>query len=203
MKYILLFLSIIVMSGCSTYKNAKYDYLYFSPNSLWKATEAGELEGIITLEWCEPDLFVYIPHATSPLTFKRKNGTNVIDTIVLDQKFYTDGGSIPQIGRAVKEWSPWNFAPAYLIHDWLFEVKHCNLAGAGSYDHLVAAKIMAEVIKTQLIMQHCNDPDQVTNHEKNTFYSIYQAVVVGSKQFWESGQCDLYDQSKNKALPVK
>ena len=32
---------------------------------------------------------------------------------------YTDGGSIPRIAQAFNGFSPWGYAPAYMIHDWL------------------------------------------------------------------------------------
>jgi hypothetical protein len=42
---------------------------------------------------------------------------------------YTDGGSIPQPLRAIKVYSPWGYAPAFLVHDWLFAIKQCKRPG--------------------------------------------------------------------------
>jgi hypothetical protein len=42
---------------------------------------------------------------------------------------YTDGGSIPRIAQVFKGFSPWGYAPAYMIHDWLFVARHCLIDG--------------------------------------------------------------------------
>lgn len=38
---------------------------------------------------------------------------------------YTDGGSVPRFGQVFRGLSPWNYGPVYVIHDWLFEARHC------------------------------------------------------------------------------
>lgn len=40
---------------------------------------------------------------------------------------FTDGGSIPRALWSVKDFSPWTYCPAFLIHDWLFDLHHCGL----------------------------------------------------------------------------
>lgn len=42
---------------------------------------------------------------------------------------YTDGGSIPKVAQAIPGLSPWGYGPAYLVHDWAFELHHCHRAG--------------------------------------------------------------------------
>ncbi len=42
---------------------------------------------------------------------------------------YTDGGSIPTIAQGFKGLQPWAYAPAYMIHDWLFFANHCRQDG--------------------------------------------------------------------------
>jgi hypothetical protein len=41
---------------------------------------------------------------------------------------FTDGGSIPRLVRWVGQLDPWEYTPAYLLHDWLFELHHCDYA---------------------------------------------------------------------------
>ena len=43
---------------------------------------------------------------------------------------YTDGGSIPKIAQVFKGLSPWGYAPAYMIHDWVFIAHHCIVDGS-------------------------------------------------------------------------
>jgi hypothetical protein len=38
---------------------------------------------------------------------------------------YTDGGSVPQVLWGIPGLSPWALGPAYIIHDWIFEVHRC------------------------------------------------------------------------------
>ncbi len=42
---------------------------------------------------------------------------------------YTDGGSIPKIAQVFKGLSPWGYAPAYMIYDWVFTARHCIVDG--------------------------------------------------------------------------
>jgi hypothetical protein len=42
---------------------------------------------------------------------------------------YTDGGSIPRIAQVFNGLSPWGYAPAYMVHDWLFTARHCLVDG--------------------------------------------------------------------------
>jgi hypothetical protein len=56
---------------------------------------------------------------------------------------YTDGGSIPQPLRAIKVYSPWGYAPAFLVHNWLFAIKQCERPGYGKLTLEGAADAMA------------------------------------------------------------
>ena len=39
---------------------------------------------------------------------------------------FTDGCSIPRALWFVKDLSPWSYAPAFLVHDWLFDSHHAG-----------------------------------------------------------------------------
>ncbi|RXT51422.1 hypothetical protein B6S44_21260 [Bosea sp. Tri-44] len=54
---------------------------------------------------------------------------------------YTDGGSIPKIAQAFNGFSPWGYAPAYMIHDWLFVAHHCVVDAAADARQLETADI--------------------------------------------------------------
>jgi hypothetical protein len=110
---------------------------------------------------------------------------------------YTDGGSVPAPLRALKSYSPWGYAPAYIIHDWLFAMKHCKIAGYENYDVEKAATVLAEVMKT--IMEN---PKYGGAH-KLVHYSIYEGVRSAvAKDYWDNGTCDTPSGPKSMSGPA-
>ncbi|MBW2365302.1 MAG: hypothetical protein JRF25_09615, partial [Deltaproteobacteria bacterium] len=75
----------------------------------------------IRLRWVNEGWFEYLPDGDTPFAFKRNNGE-----IITPEKMYTDGGSIPRAFWIMKGLSPWEYGPSYLIHDWEFDLHHCN-----------------------------------------------------------------------------
>lgn len=73
--------------------------------------------------------FLFVPDPKHPLTFKRPGGTHTIRPAMM----YTDGGSIPRVAQVFKGLSPWGYAPAYMIHDWMFVAHHCRRDGDPAY----------------------------------------------------------------------
>ncbi len=64
--------------------------------------------------------FLFVPDPAAPLTFTRAGGQ-----VFKPGMMYTDGGSIPRVAQLFKGFQPWGYAPAYMIHDWLYVAKHC------------------------------------------------------------------------------
>jgi hypothetical protein len=60
---------------------------------------------------------------------------------------YTDGGSIPRFLWGVKGYSPWSYAPAYIVHDWLFEAHHCGYTPDNRYSFEDSVAVLAEGLK--------------------------------------------------------
>jgi hypothetical protein len=83
---------------------------------------------------------------------------------------YTDGGSIPRPFRVFKHYSPWGYAPAFIVHDWLFHMRHCQLPGYEKYDVEGAAWIMSEVMKTMM------EQDEEVATDKLALYAMFEAV---------------------------
>lgn len=145
----------------------------------FEQTEVGSLSGKLKVQWLEPDKFLFLPDVNDPLTFKRYNGT-----MITPGAMYTDGGSIPRILWAIKSYSPWGYAPAFIVHDWLFEMKHCKLPGHENYDVAEAAQVMSEVIKT--LMEKTPEIDE----NKLVMYSMHKAVTSRiAEQSWDDGAC--------------
>ncbi|ODB36221.1 MULTISPECIES: DUF1353 domain-containing protein [Pseudoalteromonas] len=142
-------------------------------------TEAGKLSGKLKVQWLKPDQFLFIPDKDDPLTFHRSSGESISPGAM-----YTDGGSIPRPLWAFRNYSPWGYAPAFIVHDWLFEMKHCGLPGSANYDVFIAGQVMSEIIKT-LMQQH---PDIEEN--KFVMYSMYEAVTSKiAQKLWLEGGC--------------
>jgi hypothetical protein len=73
------------------------------------------------LKWVEPNSFEFIPKQNAAFEFVRSNGDRVIP-----ENFFTDGGSIPRLLRWSDELDPFGSLPAYLLHDWEFDLDHCE-----------------------------------------------------------------------------
>lgn len=124
----------------------------------YDATPAGRFEGSLFVMWVGEGgdtgdgRFVYVPNPRDPLRLIRATGS---PQVIQPEMIYTDGGSIPRAGQLFRGFAPWGYAPAYMIHDWLFVARHCltdgtpteaerEIAGMEFQD---SAEIIAEAIK--------------------------------------------------------
>ncbi len=168
MKNYLLILVIIFVSGCG------------GAATYYKDLKTGDLEGKLIVQWIDRDRFIFLPDEENPLTFTRSDGSSITP-----QQMYTDGGSIPRPLWVLRNYSPWGYAPAFIIHDWLFEMKHCQISGYEQYDYKIAADVMSEIIKTLM-----EDP-QYGGKNELVLYSMYKAVNSEiAKGFWDEEGCN-------------
>ncbi len=97
---------------------------------------------------------------------------------------YTDGGSVPRPLRALKNYSPWGYAPAFIVHDWLFYMQNCKIAGFDEWTVEEAARVMSEVMKTMM------ESDDFDFGDRQTVYLMYLAVQTEpARQAWNSNRC--------------
>lgn len=97
--------------------------------------------------------FVFVPDPADPLTFTRPGDGAA--KVIRPGVMYTDGGSIPRIAQVFKGLNPWGYAPAYMIHDWLFTAQHCivDQQSTAEYDRMAkvtfkdSAIILGEAIQ--------------------------------------------------------
>lgn len=142
-------------------------------------TPAGALHGKVTIEWYKPNLFVFHPDSSRPFSFTRHNGVKIEPG-----EMYTDGGSIPREFWVFRNYSPWGYGPAFVIHDWLFHQHNCNLPGYELYTIKDAAGVMSEVMKTLMETPGFN------YGSKSSMYLMYEAVQTPPAiAAWEHGQC--------------
>ena len=139
---------ILLLSGCGT--------------DIYSSADRGEFTGRIFLMWIDDGgssgdgTFVYVPVPGHELTFTRQKNQSATLTTIVPEMMYTDGGSIPRVAQVFKGFSPWGYAPAYMVHDWIFIAKNCNTDGMAKGEELKVGKmkfdesaaIMAEAIKT-------------------------------------------------------
>lgn len=142
---------------------------------------SGVITGHPNVEWKQPDKFVYVRNRNPEFAFKRPNGETIRPSSI-----ETDGGSIPRFLWSQKSYSPWTYAPAYLVHDWLYEAHRRKVpAGTDAQGHEVfytkeqADWIMAEIIKSQM-----QQPKFDTRQSPTHLRRIYWAVSKFGKTAW-------------------
>ena len=142
--------------------------------------EEGSLKGSIVVRWKKPDVLLYEPDTSDPLIFVRSDGEKIVP-----QKMFTDGGSIPRRFRAFKNYSPWGYAPAFIVHDWLFFMKLCEVDGYERLTLADSALVMSEVMKTMM------ESPEFDFGDKKTLYLMNLAVKSSlANEIWESGECN-------------
>ncbi|MDE2401722.1 MAG: DUF1353 domain-containing protein [Burkholderiales bacterium] len=164
-KPLLIVLSALsVLSGCAS--------------QAYRDTPNGKFVGELDVRWVKNDYFLFLPSQVHPFTFIRKDGS-----IVRPGPMYTDGGSIPRFLWGIKGYSPWGYAPAYIVHDWLFEAQHCHYAPDNQFSFSDSVSLMAEGLKAVM-----EQSPEVRN------YFVFDTVVaaIGSpiaERLWEKGSC--------------
>lgn len=106
---------------------------------------AGRFEGVIELRWLYENHFLYLPHPETPFRFIRANGE-----VLEPGPMVTDGGSVPPPLWGEASLNPWTYAPAYLLHDWIFRGVACGAIAPDAFSFRDTALIMAEALKTQM-----------------------------------------------------
>ena len=163
MRALVLALITLLLCGCAT--------MHYSE------TKPEELKGKLTVEWIEPDQFIFRPDNDNPLTFTRYNKDKIVPGLM-----YTDGGSIPRPFWALRSYSPWGYAPAFIVHDRLFHMKHCQLPGSENFTTEEAAWVMSEVMKTLM---------EKEGIDKLALYTMFEAVRSPiAVNLWNEGKCE-------------
>jgi uncharacterized protein DUF1353 len=82
----------------------------------------GDLKGRVVVEWSSEDKFIYRKQPGQTLSFR----PSFMKTAIVPEDMYTDGGSVPRILWGIPGLSPWGLGPAYIVHDWIFQVHRCK-----------------------------------------------------------------------------
>lgn len=140
-------------------------------------TPVGAFSGKLIVEWIEPNVFIYRPDMAAPLVYTTSDGRRI-----QPRTMYTDGGSIPRLFWSAPGLGPWDFAPGYIIHDWLFEQRHCREGDWQAYDFERSASILAEALKSQMVKSGSAEP--------TILWAVHEAVSTEfARNLWENGKC--------------
>ena len=110
---------------------------------------------ITGLEWDRAGRFEGEPHLTTvggrDLVFHGGTGfkfTRFNGEVIEPRTMRTDGGSVPRLFWSLPGLDPWSFMPAFLIHDWIYMVKHCEPT---VWTFEFANLVMAEAMYTMML----------------------------------------------------
>lgn len=147
-------------------------------DALYKKLGTGEFEGLPQVRWNGMDkfgapTFIYLPDTDKPFKYTTSKGR-----VIIPQMMDTDGGSIPRILHGLAKFSPWLYAPAYIIHDWIFVAHKTNTAPDSDITFEQSADIMAEAIKTLMEtgIQTFDGEAQKFKKAEDTLYLMHKAV---------------------------
>ncbi len=172
----------------------------------YDATEPGKFTGSLLVMWVGEGgesgdgKFVYVPSRNRPLTFTRPD-PDATPRVIRPEMMYTDGGSIPRQAQLFSGFSPWGYAPAYMVHDWLFVARRCLNDGIPTAEERRirsmtfsdSADLIAEAIKA-LIVSGRVKPREVAPR-------VISGTVAGpvSYQRWIArGECRKHDRVSQK-----
>ena len=139
-------------------------------------SDQGRFKGSVLVLWVGENetgagdgKFIYVPFPGRELVFVRDTSANPEATIqvIQPEPIYTDGGSIPRGIQPLRGFSPWGYAPAYMIHDWLFVARRCLRDGeateeetkVSNMEFIESAEIMGEAIKALIAQQRVAQND--------------------------------------------
>jgi hypothetical protein len=162
----------------------------------WITYGEGVLKGHVIIEWTTEDYFVYRPDPDPLKRFSFR--PSFLNTPIVPEVMYTDGGSIPRIFWSIPGLSPWGLGPAYIVHDWLFLVHRCHRKAPPEVEAITfeqSAQILAEVGK-QLIVHGLV--------QNNKLEEIVWAIQTKyARDIWDSQpdpkECQIPDTAKERA----
>jgi hypothetical protein len=158
-----------------------FGFLASCSNQPYAKIPVGSYGGVVRIEWTEPDKFIFRQDESRPFYFKRASGE-----VIKPHTIYTDGGSIPQAFWGVKNFSPWAYGPAYVIHDWMFDAHHCGFPEGKNYTVDSAADVLQEALKTLMVANPA-----VKQSKENVFLIGTAVRTPVAQKLWNTGVCKL------------
>jgi Protein of unknown function (DUF1353) len=167
---------LVCLAGCVT---APYD----------PELQGGDFSGEIILGWDDGIRFIYYPSDRDPLIYTFPEGHPLKDLFgsIRPGPMYTDGGSIPRALWSVEGFSVWEYGPAYILHDWLFQRHYCEKDSFKmSLKQANAVLLDAMVLTDKKLSER---PGRQARDRAQIRSVIDQAVQTFSKTAWDNGTC--------------
>ncbi len=177
---------IIARENARPYSENKSPVMLFISDSFYNSLEVGKFEGLPTITWNgydEKNKKPNFTYDTSEFTYVTASGRRINP-----RKMETDGGSIPKLLHSVGNFTPWTYGPSFIIHDWIFEAHKCNYEPENSIDFETSAKIMAESIKTLMVVGIKREDGNIQKLAKaeDTLFLMYLAVKSRfARKIWD------------------
>lgn len=155
----------------------------FLADAFYDSLGTGTIEGAPIVIWNGMDSFIFQQDPNRPFRYRTAAG-RVITPGVME----TDGGSVPRVLRGLSRFSSWGYAPAFIVHDWIFVAKKCGLAPDNDVTFEAAGLLMAEIMKTLMHVGYSNFDSALTKLPKaeDTLYVQYQAVIsIFARRVWD------------------
>jgi Protein of unknown function (DUF1353) len=153
------------------------------------ALSGGILTGELALAWDNGLQFVAYPVEGNELAYALPKGHRLAAILgkIKPELMYTDGGSIPRAFWSFDGLSPWEYGPAFIIHDWMFNQHYCKkdaypVTLAEANDILLDAMILLDA---QVTARH-RKPAHNTAEVRQL---IDGAVTNFSAAAWNNGKC--------------
>ena len=163
----------------------------YQGDRLYNSLKVGAFEGLPAVTWNGKDRFVFTPHPTQPFAYLTSSDFG--NQRITPGAMPTDGGSTPRLLRGLTQFSSWGYAPAFIIHDWIYYAKKRRALGdaaiqepAWSFED--SALIMAEAMKTLMETGYRDFSGQVQRIDKaeDVMYLMYVAVSCFiAKRVWD------------------
>lgn len=152
---------------------------FFLADRFYNSLPTGKIEGRITVAWNGMDSFMFVPDPAHPFSYTTGAGRKITPRLM-----DTDGGSIPRLLWASSKFSPWGYAPAFIIHDWLFVAHKCGHAPDNDWTFRQSSLLLAEITKTMMEVGFTDFEGVVQKVPKkeDTLYLMYQAVASSIAQ---------------------
>ncbi len=140
-----------------------------------KSLSVGEFVGKFRLEWLGPGRWRYWPDHVDPFAFRRASGQ-----VIIPEDMTTDGGSVPRLFWPLPGLSPWDYGPAFMLHDWEF-FAHDQGMKTQTFEEVNLT--LAEAIKTLMVMGF---KGTTVRYNAHALLTIHQAVSspIGRK-IWD------------------
>jgi len=142
------------------------------------ARPMGTFVGSVDLRWLYEDTFLFVPDDDLPFLFVRPNGE-----VIRPGPMVTDGGSVPRAFWPFRGYSPWAFAPAYVLHDWMFQARHCGFHPPDTHTFDDSVAVFAEALATLMASRPRAGDEQV-------FVDLVAAAASPFARYhWHHGVC--------------